>query len=421
MAGCQRNRTERRRAIYFQLTESLKRRLILELRRYWQYHPHYQDIVEHIQGKYSFEERPQYGIVLKTGGGTRVDLSADNFIGTVISYTYLAKVRGKNAAGGIEYPGVAVEWVREDEVAIQNNGGRFPSPPGVYYIELTQDTEFYVDPLLDVYREQVVMVDSLTARLQNAPLDNTLRLFEMPAGFRLVEGTNYTLVRDSTGKPTGEINLIQALTGGRYLTADYRYPGTSVGPFVLTPSRADNKAIPGVVLAFGRRNKKGDRMAVVVQPTRQPAALEYGGRWAISMDFDVLARDVYACQEIVDQTVIYIWGILRSRLSSEGIELTDLSLGGESEEVYDENADDYFYNASFSLTCETEWSVHVPLYGYIRQATPLTAEEMTAMSGLPDEVVAGMQNNLKMLESLGLEMVVDPFFSGRTSTFEVIR
>ncbi len=52
--------------MYNFLTEATKRRFILELRRFWQYHPKYRDIVDHIQNKYSFRERPQYGIILKT-------------------------------------------------------------------------------------------------------------------------------------------------------------------------------------------------------------------------------------------------------------------------------------------------------------------------------------------------------------------
>lgn len=399
--------------MYFRLSESLKRRFVSELRLFWAQHPRYRDIVDHIQGKYSFKERPQYGIIVKNSGGNRVDLSADNYVGTVISYVSLAKVKN--------YPGVAIEWVREDGRAIQENRGVFPSAPGIYFIELTEDDQFYVDQLLNVYREPVTMVDSLTGQLQGIPLTGTLRLYEMPQGYLLQENINYTLTRDSSGNLTGEIVLTSALTGGRILSADYRMPGLTTGPHTLYPGRADNKAIPGVVLAFGRRNEKGDRLAVVVEQLRCPTALEYGGKWGLTLDFDIVTRDVNSQQEIADQTVIYIWGILRPYLSSEGIEITDLSLGGESEEPYDETGDDYFYNASFSLTVETEWAVHVPINVYIRQAAPLTVEQARIAAALTDDQIGQFQNNLRVLESLGLESVVDPFFAGRTSTFETIK
>lgn len=399
--------------MYFRLTEAIKRRMILELRKYWQYHPGYPDLVDHIQGKYSFEERPSYGIIVKTSGGNRVDLSADNYIGIVESYVYQVKVAN--------YPGVAVEWVREDAIAIQGNGGAFPSPPGIYFIELTEATEYYVDRLYDVYREQVTMPSTTEGVLQHAFLDGTLRLFEMPAAYQLYEGTNYTVERDGSGKPTGNLTLVQALTGGRWLQADYRWTGETTGPHTLYPGRADNTIIPGCVVAFGRRNGKGDRCAVVVQDLRRPAALEYGGKWDLTMDFDVIARDVYAQQEIADATIVYLWGVLRPYLSTEGLEMTDLSLGGESEEIYDENGDDYFYNSSFSLTISTDWSVHIPLGIFLRQATPLSVAQARAFSGMTDEQIAQQQNNIRALEALGLDTMVDPFFKNRDKSFEIMR
>lgn len=399
--------------MYYQLTGALKRRFIKELRKYWMYHPQYRDIVDNIQGKYRFKERPQYGMVIRTAGGSKADLSADNFKGVLHSYVYLAKYRN--------YPGVAIEWVREDGIAIQNAGGRFPSLPGAYYIELTENDQFYVDPLLDVYREQVTMSDSTTGMLQRPPLDGTVRLFEMPSGFLLEEGIGYALARDAQGNPTGEFTLTQGLTGGRYLSADYRYPAATTGPHTIYPMQANNQAIPGVVLAFGSRVEKGDRMAVIVQDVRRPAALVYGGQWEINLEFEVICRDLDAQMEIADQTAIYIWGILRSYLSTEGIEITEFSLGGESEEVYDENGDDYFYNATMSATVKTDWEVHVPLNIFIRQAAVLTKEQAQVLAQLPDDQLAYFQTNLHLVENLGLEHIRDPFFTNRSHTFEVIR
>jgi len=406
-------------AIYFQLTEGLKRRFIQELRNYWQHHPRYRGIVDHIQGKYSFSNRPQEGIIVKTTGGSQVVLSADSFKGTIKSYVSLARYQN--------YPGVAIEWVREDSRAIQANDGRFPSVPGVYYIEITQHDletgrgQFYVDPLLDVYHEPVTQVDTTHFQLQRAPVARTVRLFEMPAGSMLYEGEQYTLTLDDNGNPDGEIVLDTALGSGRYLTADYRYPGTTTGPHDLFEMHANHQAIPGVVLAFGRRVERGDRMAVVVQDIRRPSALEYGGRRSIGLDVEIIARDVYAQADLADHSVIYLWGIARNRLSTEGIEIMDLSMGGESEEVYDEAGDDYFYNSTFSLTVEVEWSVHVPLNLFLRQVAPLTVEQAKTLASLPDSEVAGEQGNIQGLENLMLESVSDPFWSGRRGSFEIIR
>jgi len=213
------------------------------------------------------------------------------------------------------------------------------------------------------------------------------------------------------------------MTGGRRLVADYRYPIATRGPFYYYENSADNQAIPGAVMAFGRRGEVGDKMAVVVQEVRQPAALEYGGRWDVSMEFEVVARDVFAEQEITDMSVMFLWGVLRSHLTKEGIEMTEMSMGGESEEPYDDTGDDYFYNATFTATVQTDWSIHVPLDLLIRSVAPLTLEQAKVQAALTDCQVGSDASvgNIKVLDGLGLEPLTDPFFNGRTSTYELIR
>lgn len=408
--------------MYYFLTEAAKRRFILELRRFWQYHPKYKDLVDHIQGKYSFRERPQYGIILKTSSANHVQLSADNYVGMVQSYVQIARYKDK--------PGLSVEWVREDAVAIRSNGDMFPSPPGIYFIEVSQKAdavppynveptyEFMVDPLLEVYNETAVKIDGLTWSVQHPYHTGSTRVYEMPGSIPYVRGVNY---HEDPG--TGRINLATPLNGARYLSVDYRYPGDTTGPWAIQENHANKNAIPGCVLAFGRRMQHGDVLAVVVHSRRQPSALEYGGKWDISLDFDIVARDPYAQQEITDATVSYLWGVARNRLSTEGIEITSVSMGGETEEVYDENADDYFYNASFSVQTQTDWSIHVPLAATIRRAVPQTQEQIAQVAGMTDDelIVAGNMQNIVMLENLGLTSLDDPFFAGKSHTFETIR
>lgn len=406
--------------MYYFLTEAVKRRLLLELRRYWSYHPKYRGMVENIQHKYSFKERPCEAIILKTSSANQVQLSADNFQGTVHSFAHLAKVEN--------YPGLAVEWIREDGRAIQDLQGDpyFPSPPGIYYLDLPTASEFYIDRLLDVYDEQMLQVDSVTYRAQNAWLGGTLKVYEMPGTLEMFEGENFEVEYDAEGNPTGDIILYESLPEGTFLSVDYRYPGESTGPFPVIENHSNTEAIPGVVLAFGRRVEAGDRLAVVIHTHRQPTAMEYGGRWDISLDFDIIARDPYAQQEIADQTVMYLWGILRNRLSTEGIEITEVSMGGESEEIYDENEDTYYYNASFSMTVQTDWAIQVPLSAMIRRIEP---QRYAGQGGIvdaagmtPDELADGGEVGLLQPEGFpGLQTVRDPWFSNRTRTFEVIK
>ena len=376
----------------------------MELRRYWQYHPKYPELVNNIQGKYSFEERPQYGIIVKVSGGSRVDMSADNYRGIVKSYVYLTKVNNK--------PGLSIEWVRENERAIQANGGVFPSEAGVYYIDLTEDNEFYVDPLID-YRHQILDSNSETEFVfPTKPLKGTVRVYEMPDSVVMYEDTNFTIDYE-----TGTLTTTKAVKEGRYLVADYRHPKASTGPFTIIENRSNTTAIPGVVLAFGRLCQKGDQLAVVISNNRKPASMEYGGRWEINLDCDIMARDSYAQNEITDRTLVYLWGIARSRMSSHGLEMKDLSFGGESEEIYDETGDDYYYNANFSMTIESEWSVHVPLVATIRSVSPMSLKRAKEIANLSDEEIAQISNDVQLVENLGLRFSEDPFFY-RKDTFE---
>lgn len=408
--------------MYYRMTEQVKRRLIQTLRDFWSVQPQYPDLADHIQGKYSFRERPQYAIILKTSSANQVQLSADNFVGTVQSHVMLARVGN--------YPGLSIEWVREDQLAIQRNGGSFPAAPGVYYIEVVKapdpippyDKEdafqFYVDPLLEANDETLTKVDDLTYQTQNPVVAGSMRLYEMPGAIQLVEGINYTLDAD-----VGVVTLTDPVPRNGSLSADYRYAAPSAGPYPIVQMQANHTAIPGAVLAFGRRVQAGDRLAVVVTARRESTALEYGGRWEVSVDFDVVARDVYAQQEIVDMTVMYLWGIARSRLSNEGIEVSTVNMGGESEEAYDENADDYYYNASISVQLQADWSIHVPLAATVRRALPQTDAQIRETAALTDEELAALGNaatSIRILQDLGLRAVEDPFFVGLGGTFEGI-
>lgn len=407
--------------MYYFLTSQIQRVFIGELRQYWSYHPQYKDLVDNIQGKYSFKERPQHCIVVMNSSGNQVQLAADNFQGTVESYVTLAHVE--------TYPGLSIEWIREDSVAIQNNQGLFPLAAGIYFIELCDahgnptDKEFYIDPLLFVRDETVMRVNATQFQLLNGKyLDGTLHLYQMPGNLELYEGINYTA--DPT---TGIITLMFPLTESEdFLSADYRYPAASTGPWTIQEDRALTEPLPGVVLAFGRRVTPGDRLAVVVSEKRGISALEYGGRWDLSVDFQVGSRDPISQREILDQTMLYLWAVARPRLSTQGIEISAVNAGGESEESYDDNAEDYFYNASFSVQIQTDWAIRVPVSIGLRRVMPQSPDLAALAAGLSPEELGQLQNNMVLLEKLGLQPQ-DPFLTGKEGrvgkyqTFETIR
>lgn len=401
--------------MYFQLSDSLVPRIIEELRRFWQTFPLYRDSLV-IQGKFSFTERPQHGMIVKGSGSNKLDLSPDNYQGMVDSYCLLTKVKNK--------PGLSVEWLREDSIAIQRNRGVFPSLPGHYYLDVRQEGSeivVYVDPLLQVTQE-IVPLTSTSGRLRKPPVKGSVRLVEMPNRYRLLPGVDYTLVTDATGTLTGEILLSTPIKGGRWVVSDYLWVGDTVGPLPVRRREGRNDIIPGVVLGIGDRLEAGDQLAVMVHDLRRPAYLEYGGKWETSMTIDIMSRDVQSQRELTSNTLIYLWGVLRSRLQSMGISITNVSDGGEAEEIYDQTGDDYFYTSNISLTLETDWSVHVPVEGWLRQVNTLYLEQFEELTGVdPADLGRVSQSNVQLADGLGLELLTDPFWSGRRETFEVLR
>ena len=408
--------------MFANLTEAVKRRILQELRSFWSLDPNYRDtLVPNIQGRYSFRERPQQAIIVKGASANPQILSADHYQGVVVSYCNLARVLGKN--------GTSIEWVREDSLAIQRNNGVFPSLPGVYYIEIRRELYgeptpseqyvFYVDPLIEVLDERPIM---LTPRLyevaQGSFHPGSLRVYEMPGNILLYEGINYTA--DATN---GQITLAQPTASNTYLSVDYRYAGESRGPFQITQNGSDNQAIPGVVLAFGRRVQDGDIMTVVVGRSREACALEYGGRWELNVDMDLMTRDVLATGEVTDRTLLFLYADLRGRLSNEGVEIISVSMGGEAEEAYDENADDYFYTSSISMTIQTDWSMHFPLNWEANRVIPGTVAEDQAVAGLTDDQLleTGSPSQFFVYQNLNLIAIRDPFFTNRNQAFEIIR
>jgi len=426
--------------MFFYGSGALNDRLIEETRLLWSYHPRFRDdLVENIQGKYSFEQRPQRGIVIRTSSGSHRRLTWDNFQGHKTSYVVRAKTDATK-------PGLSIEFVRENSLAIQLNDGIFPSPPGIYIIDITESEvesvggfreflpagqfptadqvltgfhRFVVSPKLSVINEGVEMVSPTVGFLeQGGYIPDTLTLYELPSNWKLIEGVNFT-----ADSETGEITLTEPLPQGLTLSADYRYEGVKTGPFDIATDLAHFQAIPGAVLAFGRRITPGDQLAVVVTDIREFGVMEYGGRVDINVDVDLWARDIDDQREMLDLMFIWYEGVLRGRLSTEGIEIEEVSWGGETEEIYDQNAEDFFYGATVNLRVQTDWKIHEPLVGVFRRFSLGSSDQLTAVAlrSLDPDTIALAKNNLHLLAKLGLSAFEDPFFINANRNFETIR
>lgn len=404
--------------MYLNLTGALTTQFIEYLKDFWRSHPQYKGLVDNIQGKYSFKMKPQQGIIVKPTGSSHQRLSPDNFMGTVRSYLIHYKIRG--------FPGNSIEWLTENRLAIKRNGGQFPSPPGIYYVDITKESvqtttgiinpgEFVVTPLLDVRDEIVMMTSDTEGRFLNTPIaEGSERLYQMPFGAMLYKDRDYTI--DYT---TGKLEFAFPIQDNTWISADYRYIAEKKGPFQFYVNTAQYSAIPGAVLAFGRRSFKGDRFAVIVQDRRSSSAFEFGGRWSTNFSIDIMARDVHAQREITDMTAYFLEGPLRSKLAGEGIIIKEVSISGESEEIYDETGQDFFYNCNLSMSVESEWFVWVPLAAVIRQAAPFTVAEAMEMTQMSNEEIAMVESNIRAVEKVGFQVYEDPFIragnGGRSS------
>lgn len=393
--------------MYYYLLNAMKRRLVLELKDSFAQHPVYNKIVHQIENKYTFSERPQYGIVIKGASANKVALASDQFLGTLQSYVMLAYV------GAPTFP---IEWVVEDAANLNAHGGRMPLPPGIYYIEIIEAPtdaqsvgKFMVDPLLTVNDEPVLRFLSgieTVGQLQQLPVQGTLRLWQN-RNYRLVEGKHYTV-----DYATGEVTFLEQFTPGTVVTADYRYAVQSIGPVDYQWNHSDFKTLPGVVLAFGKRGKTGDKVAVVVYEDRTPTANAYGGRFDLTFEMDVIARDPHQMEELADLTMMYLLYQKRPYLAAEGIEVVDVSIGGEAEEVADETGDEFFYTASLSLQVQTPWEVHEPLPLTISVVTSETNREVPGATSR-SAIIGDVYNSL-VFSSM-------PVIMGRNHDFESIR
>ncbi len=387
--------------MYYQLTHVLKRRLIRELKESFGRHPKFNKITNWIKDRYSYADVPQFGIVIKNASSSKVQLSPDNFQGSVSSYVKLA--------GVANFPNTSVEWAREDRQSLDLRQGVFPSPPGIYYIVITSPTTFEVDPLLSANNELLLEAKdntTTTAYLRNAPIfPNFLQIFN--GGFLMRPNIDYTI-----DIATGVVTFINPPPQGSVVRANYFYPAQTRGPFNITTNYFDNEAIPGVILAFGARVQQVapegqtvlDKQAVIISRERDETALEFGGHWETSFNFDCIARDPMQLEEIADYTLMTLWGEKKNQLELEGITIQDISHGGEAEEEYDSVTGDLWYTSTMSITFRSDWMIWTPLPFTVSRISNVSATT-SQLSQMTDQQLANLQSSLQLVPSVAAYVV----------------
>lgn len=335
--------------------------MVRELKKILYDHPRYRADSENVQTKYSFEARPQRGIIVNNASADLVKLSADNYIGNLSSFVGLAPVEA--------LPGTTVEWVRENFNVLEQHCSErsvFPSPPGVYFLSVVDIPDqpnsvpghFTMDPVLTVVQEPLI------AFLSSADPDAQLSHDNVyPGSLRLWLDNRRVLVPDvdySVDYPSGHISFLKATPSGMSVFADYRYRIGLLGPFDFFRDTPNVTALPGAVIAFGDRAQNCDKVAIVVTDTRTDVAEVFGGKFEVKFELIVFTRDSEDRERMTDYVILKFIELTKD-LGYDGLELLDISPGGENEEVYNETTDEYYYESSVSLSMRVDWEIQVPI------------------------------------------------------------
>lgn len=339
------------------LTNPTKKRLIEELRQILYAHPRYREDSQNVQNKFAFKQRPQRGIIVNNASADRVRLSADNYIGRLSSFVMQAMVGN--------HPGTSVEWVKEDKSLLEKYSPTreiFPSPPGVYVIKILTCPEdargvpgtFSVEPFLTV-SDELLLVFGQEAQLSRQGIyQGALRLW-VDGRTPLIQGLDFTC-----DYAEGLITFLKPVPPGMNIYADYRYVLPVQAPYYFKTDETNYTAIPGAVIAFGDRHQKDDQLAVVVGQTRAETADVYGGKFEVNFELVLFAKDPEDREKMVDYVVASILE-RQNQLGFDGLELLDVSPGGETEEVYVAEIDDYYYDGAVNVGIRVDWEVYTPL------------------------------------------------------------
>ena len=342
------------------LTNASKKRIIRLLKGFMLEHPRYRGDADNVQNKYSFDERPQRGIIVDGTSGDRVKMSADNYMGRLNSFAMLTHYNDK--------PNTTVEWVRENHNVLEKidpTRRTFPGPEGVYLFKidsLPDDSRkvpgyYTCTPVLQVYKEP--LIHFLDMGLTSA---NLSRYPIYPGSVRLWLGKRALLngVDFEIDSETGSIEFLKSGPVGGEITADYKYFSDTREKVPFYRERADIEIINGLVLAFGDRAQENDEFAVWVTSERKDVAEVYGGKFEMSFDLVVFSKDAEDREKLSDYVIMKMLES-QNALGFEGFELLDVNPGGENEDVFNPETDEFYYESNVSVTMRVDWSIYVPL------------------------------------------------------------
>ncbi len=344
------------------LTNATKKRVIQEIRDILYNHPRYREDHLNVQNKYSFNERPKRGVIVDGTAADRVRLSADNYIGRLSSFVMAVPHNGKS--------GRSIEWVRENFTALEQvsaDRSVFPSQPGAYIIKIVSvpvigtDTPgtFTIDPIFTVHGEPLILFETsgdFEAQISRENIyPGSTRLW-INYGHKLIRGVDYQV-----NEETGTVLFLKSTPTGSTIHADYRYITPTIGPLPFKNEESIDNAIPGAILAFGDRCEIGDEIAIIVTEDRTEVSEVFGGKYEINFSLTAFVHNDSEDREKLSDYIIHSFLDRQNILGFEGLELLDISPGGENEEIYNADDDTYFYESYISLSLRFDWETYVPL------------------------------------------------------------
>jgi hypothetical protein len=343
------------------LTNATKRRIIYELKNILYDHPRYRADSENVQNKFAFDERPQRGVIINGTSADRVVLSADNYMGTLVSYAMQAPVGKK--------PNTTVEWIKENKKTLNDHdpsGNSFPTSPGVFLFKIVKmpnvpekiSGTLEMTSIQDYAGEPCIVVP--TSEFGEAQLSNQ---DIYPGSVNLVADGRTVLLPEVDYTVDSSSGLITFLKTGALtsnITADYRSYGVKSATYDFMPETVREDFISGLQIYFGDRTQENDEWAIVISPDRNEVAKLYGGKFEMSFDIVAFSKDAEDREKLTDYIVMKIME-RQLALGTEGIELLDVAPGGENEDVFNPETDEYYYESNISLRVRVEWGITIPL------------------------------------------------------------
>jgi len=396
---------------YFEITNAIKKRLVLIFEDILKDHPMFRENVD-VYTRFPDEERPKQAILVRSISGGNQKMGLGNFAGMNRSYCSLANFAGTNAA--------SIEWVKTDVKNIDKLGA-----PGFYIVRIksgsseTNKFKFDISPYYQVDDELLDIVairGSEGASLDNTPINPGSETIFSHDGTQFRREFDYKIDNEK-----GEIIFLNPVKDEfDELFIDYQIIGDTTEEYDISMYEFNNTAIPGVLMAFGDRLKVGDEQVVIVEKEVREVSRVYTGRWTLSADIFVVAQDADTQERLADYVVTKMWSDWEESLIDDGIYIHDFSLGGETEDLEVEVAEEYNFTANLGMTLDVDWEIHKPILREVRSINiyygeqsfkdGLTNAEVTAYENKqPNDDMIGTDHNLGLrLIPSNTPMIVNP-------------